>query len=232
MRNRFRKVVPAALLLCLSGAALVQAEDWADVARYRAENATLGPPAPGKMRVVFIGDSITDRWGRQHGKFFPEEPGYINRGIGGQVSGQMLVRFQQDVIQLEPKVVVILAGTNDIPTGVPPQDTEANLTSMVELARLHKIKVVFASLLPVTDCYRPNQTTRRPLAKLQEINNWIEAYCRKNKLVFLDYFKGMSDDKGLLKCELTVDGVHPSDAGYEVMGKLASQAIQKALGKK
>jgi lysophospholipase L1-like esterase len=228
--DRFRKVV-AALLLCL-GVVSVRAEDWPDVARYRAQNATVGTPKPGTMRVVFIGDSITDRWGRQHGKFFPGEPGYINRGIGGQVSGQMLARFQQDVIQLEPKAVVILAGTNDIPSNIPPQDTEANLTSMVELARFHKIKVVLASLLPVSDYYRPNQTTRRPLAKLREINDWIESYCRKNKLVFLDYFKAMSDDHDMLKCELTVDGVHPSDAGYDVMASVASQAIQKALGKK
>ena len=189
----------------------------------------MAAPKPGEARVVFMGDSITDFWGRRNGSFFPGKSNYINRGIGGQVTGQMLLRFRQDVILLNPKVVVILAGTNDIAGHMPPEDIENNVVSMVELARVHGIKVVLASLLPVSNCYRPNQTTRRPLEKLQEINKWIEAYCRKEKLSFLDYFTAMSDDKGMLKCDLTVDGVHPNAAGYEVMAPVAEKAIAGAL---
>jgi lysophospholipase L1-like esterase len=204
--------------------------DWPALARYREDNAKLPPSERGQSRVVFMGDSITDFWGRHHGSFFPGKSSYINRGIGGQVTGQMLLRFRQDVILLNPKVVVILAGTNDIPSHISPEDTENNLVSMVELARVHGIKVVLASLLPVSNCYRPNQTTRRPLEKLQEINQWIKSYCRKEKLSFLDYFAAMSDGQGMLKCDLTVDGVHPNAAGYDVMAPLVEKAIARATG--
>ena len=205
-------------------------QDWPALSRYREDDAKLAAPKRTEPRVVFMGDSITDFWGRRNGSFFPGKSNYINRGIGGQVTGQMLLRFRQDVILLNPKVVVILAGTNDIAGHALPDDIENNLVSMVELARVHGMKVVLASLLPVSNCYRPNQTTRRPLEKLQEINKWIEAYCRKEKLSFLDYFAAMSDDKGMLKCDLTVDGVHPNAAGYEVMAPLAEKAIARALG--
>jgi lysophospholipase L1-like esterase len=201
-------------------------KDWPNLGRYRADNAALSATKLSKSRVVFLGDSITDRWGRQYGEFFPGKP-YINRGIGGQVTGQMLARFQQDVIALRPRVVVILGGTNDIALGMPARDTEYNLMSMVELAKANGIQVVLASLLPVSNCSRPGQTTRRPLAKLQELNRCIADYCTHDHLVFLDYFRAMSDSQQMLRCDWTVDGVHPNGAGYAAMASLAEKALAK-----
>ena len=207
--------------------------DVGNVHRYAAENAKLAPPAAGEKRVVFMGDSITDFWGRRYGKFFPGEP-YINRGISAQVTPQMLLRFRQDAIDLAPKVVVILAGTNDIGGSLGPVDTEAthaNLMSMVDLARAHDIRVVLASLTPVCDYIGP-QTDKRPNEKLKEMNDWIKDYAAKNGVVYLDYWTAMLDDKGVLRKELTWDGLHPNDAGYDVMGPLAAKAIEQALQQK
>lgn len=198
--------------------------------RYAAENAKVAPPAAGEERVVFFGDSITDFWGRRYGKFFPGRP-YINRGISGQVTPQLLLRFQQDVIALQPRVVVILAGTNDIGGSLGPIDTAAthnNLISMVELARFHKIRVVLASLTPVCDAIQP-QTTKRPPEKLRELNAWMRQYAEANGAVYLDYWPAMADEQGMLRKELTWDGLHPNDAGYDAMGPLAEKAIQRAL---
>jgi len=207
-------------------------QDWPNLARYRAENASLAPPAAGEKRVVFMGDSITDGWGRSRGKFFPGKP-YVNRGISGQTTPQMLIRFHPDVIALKPKAVVILAGTNDIAGNTGPmslEDIEANLISMAELAKANSIKVVLASVMPVCDYIR-NQTDHRPPDKIIALNNWIKDYVAKNKLVYLDYYSAMLDSKNMLKQELTYDGLHPNEAGYEVMGPLAERAIEKAIGK-
>ena len=205
-------------------------KDWPNLARYHDADAQVQPPAAGELRVVFMGDSITDGWGGKYGKFFPGKP-YINRGISGQTTPQMLIRFRPDVIVLQPKVVVILAGTNDIAGNTGPTTLEAikdNLTSMAELAKANGIHVVLASLLPVCDYIRP-QTARRPPEKIVAINDWMKDYATKNKFVYLDYYSAMLDDKKLLRQELTYDGLHPNDAGYEVMGPLAEKAIAQAL---
>jgi lysophospholipase L1-like esterase len=211
-------------------AAQKRLQDWPALGRYRDANAKTAAPESGETRVVFMGDSITDGWGRGRGKFFPGKP-YINRGIGGQTTPQMLVRFRPDVIALQPKAVVILAGTNDIAGNTGPSTLEMiedNLMSMADLARANGIKVVLSSVMPVCDYIRP-QTERRPPEKIIALNTWIKAYAAKNGFVYLDYYTPMLDDKGMLKKDLTVDGLHPNDAGYELMGPLAEKAISQAL---
>lgn len=205
-------------------------EDWADLHRYQAADEELKPPAPGEDRVVFMGDSITDFWGRNPGTaFFPGKP-YINRGISGQTTPQMLVRFRQDVIALQPKVVLILAGINDIAqnTGpMTPQDTENNLMSMCDLARQNNIRVVLASVTPaIAFPWRP---AIQPAAQIQNLNQWMKQYAASKGYVYLDYFSAMAGDDGGMKPGLASDGVHPTPAGYEIMAPLAQQAIQKAL---
>jgi lysophospholipase L1-like esterase len=204
--------------------------DWPNLARYRDANGKLVAPAPAEQRVVFMGDSITDGWGRASGKFFPGKP-YVNRGISGQTTPQMLVRFRPDVIALRPKAVVILAGTNDLAGNTGPSTLEAiedNLTSMAELARANRIRVVLASVLPVCDYIVP-QTTRRPPEKIVALNAWIRGYSRKNGFVYLDCYSAMLDVKNMLKKELTYDCLHPNQAGYDVMAPLAEKAIASAL---
>jgi lysophospholipase L1-like esterase len=206
--------------------------DWAQLGRYREANANTPPPEPGQNRVVFIGDSITDGWGKGKAQFFPGKP-YINRGISGQTTPQMLVRFHPDVIALRPKVVVILAGTNDIAGNTGPEtleDIEGNLTSMSELAKANDIRVVLASVMPVCDSLRP-QTARRPPQQIVALDQWIKGYTTRNGLVYLDYYSAMVDDTGMLKQELTYDCLHPNDAGYAVMQPLAERAISEALKK-
>ncbi len=205
-------------------------QDWPALGRYRADNAKVGAPAAGEDRVVFMGDSITDGWGRGRGKFFPGKP-YINRGISGQTTPQMLIRFRPDVIALQPKAVVILAGTNDIAGNTGPSTLEMiedNLMSMAELAKGNGIKVVLSSVMPVCDYIRP-QTERRPPEKIIALNAWMKSYAQKSGFVYLDYYTPMLDEKGMLKKELTFDGLHPNDEGYEVMGPLAEKAITQAL---
>lgn len=205
-------------------------QDWADLSRYREDNAKTGPPAPAEDRVVFMGDSITDGWGRRHGKFFPGKP-YVNRGISGQTTPQMLVRFRADVIALQPKAVVILGGTNDIAGNTGPEsleEIEGYLESMAQLAQANRIRVVLASVMPVCDYIHP-QTERRPPDKIVALNVWIRNYCERNDCVYLDYYSAMLDPTNMLKKDLTYDGLHPNDAGYAVMGPLAETAIVKAL---
>ncbi len=191
-------------------------------------------PAPNENRVVFFGDSITDIW--KLADYFPGKP-YINRGIGGQTTPQMLVRFRQDVIDLHPKVVVILAGTNDIAGNTGPmslQDIEANYASMAELARAHGIAVVFSSVLPVHN-YTPaahDFFAQRSPEKILELNRWLKAYCASNGYVYLDYFNAVVDSKGLLRADLADDGLHPNAAGYKLMAPLAEAAIQKSLSQR
>jgi len=205
-------------------------KDWPNLTRYHDDNVRLAAPAPGEDRVVFMGDSITDGWGRSRGKFFPSKP-YVNRGISGQTTPQMLIRFRPDVLALKPKAVVILAGTNDLAGNTGPSTLEAiedNLTSMAELAKANGIRVVFASLLPVCDYIKP-QTDRRSPEKIIALNKWMKEYAAKNGLGYLDYYSAMLDDKGMLKQSLTYDGLHPNEAGYEVMGPLAEKAVAVAL---
>ena len=205
-------------------------DDYGQLARYREADAALGSPVAGENRVVFFGDSITDIWHLD--QYFPGKP-YVNRGIGGQTTPQMLVRFRQDVIDLHPKMVVILAGTNDIAGNTGPmrnEDIEANLASMAELARVHEIRVVFSSVLPVHNYTDKSKDffAQRPTARILELNTWLKDYCAKNGVVYLDYFSALVDDKGLLKKELADDGLHPNDAGYKIMAPLAEAAIAKA----
>jgi lysophospholipase L1-like esterase len=213
-------------------------DDFGQLNRYRGANLILKPPAPGQTRVVFFGDSITDLWHLD--EYFPGKP-YINRGIGGQTTPQMLVRFRQDVINLQPKVVVILAGTNDIAGNTGPmrlEDIEANYASLAELARAHDIKVIFSSILPVHN-YTPRSQdffAQRSPSKILELNRWLKNYCatsssadRSNNCLYLDYFTAMTDDKGYMKKELADDGLHPNAAGYKIMAPLAEAAIEKTL---
>ena len=205
-------------------------QDWPALNRYRAANAKVAPPAAGEERVVFMGDSITDGWGKRYGKFFPEKA-YINRGISGQTTPQMLLRFRADVIALQPKAVVILAGTNDIASNTGPSTLEMiedNLASMTELAQGHGIKVILSAVMPTCD-YIQNQSARRPNSTIIELNSWMKSYAAKHNATYLDYFTPMLDDQGALKKEITFDGLHPNDAGYEVMMPLAQIAIDAAL---
>jgi lysophospholipase L1-like esterase len=191
----------------------------------------LKTPAADENRVVFFGDSITDIWKLED--YFPGKP-YLNRGIGGQTTPQMLVRFRQDVIDLHPKAVVILAGTNDIAGNTGPmslQTIEENYSSLAELARVHGIRVIFSSILPVHN-YTPKSQdfyAQRSPEKILELNRWLKDYSAAHGLVYLDYFTSLVDDKGLLKKDLAEDGLHPNPAGYKIMAPLAEAAIAKAL---
>ena len=216
-------------------------QDWPALARYRGDNAKTAAPDKQEQRVVFMGDSITDSWDDpKYGGFFPGKP-YIDRGISGQTTPQMLIRFRADVIALKPKVVVILAGTNDIagntgPTTLPA--IEDNLTSMAELARANGIRSVLASLLPISDYEKTKEgkpivrTMQRPPEQIKALNDWMRKYAVKNKLTYLDYYSAMIDEKGFLKEELSEDGLHPNQKGYAVMAPLAERAIKTALKKK
>jgi lysophospholipase L1-like esterase len=212
--------------------------DWPQLLRYHDANAALAPPASGEARVVFMGDSITDNWQQpRYGGFFADKP-YVDRGISGQTTPQMLVRFRPDVIDLKPKVVVILAGTNDIAGNTGPmsnEDIERNIESMAELAKLHDIKVVLSSITPTSAYHTAEravpQTTARPMARITAVNDWMKKYAAANGHVYLDYFTAMVDGSGVMKTELTADDLHPNAAGYAVMAPLAEAAIQKALRK-
>ena len=209
--------------------------DYANYGRYREANAKLAPPAKDEKRVVFMGDSITDSW--KLAEYFPNQP-FVNRGISGQTTSQMLLRFRADVIDLKPKAVVILAGTNDISGNTGPMTLEAiegNLASMVELAHANGINVVVASVLPVSD-YNTNKegkpivrTVQRPPAQILALNQWLKNFAAERKLVYLDYFSATVDDKGFLKAELANDGLHPNEKGYAIMKPLVEEAVNKAL---
>jgi len=211
-------------------------DDFGQLGRYREANAALKPPAPGENRVVFFGDSITDIWHLD--EYFPGKP-YLNRGIGGQTTPQMLIRFRQDVIDLHPTAVLILAGTNDIAGNTGPmrlEDIEANYASLAELARAHDVKVIYASVLPVHNYTEKSKDffAQRSPEKILELNRWLQNYCssstsgRKN-CYYLDYFSALVDDKGLMKKDLADDGLHPNAAGFKVMAPLAEAAIEKVL---
>lgn len=207
-------------------------QDWPQLSRYKEANAEVPPPGRGENRVVFMGDSITDGW--KLAEYFPDKP-YINRGISGQTTPQMLIRFRPDVIALKPRAVLILAGTNDIAGNTGPMTLEMiedNYASMAELARANGIKVIFASVLPIHDYGKTKVSERRSPEQILKLNEWLKNYCRANGHVYLDYFSKMVDEKGMLKAELANDGLHPNAEGYKVMAPLAEAAIQQALKRK
>jgi len=208
-------------------------DDYGQLARYRDANAALKPPAPGENRVIFFGDSITDGWHLDES--FPGKP-YINRGIGGQTTPQMIVRFRQDVIDLHPKAVVILAGTNDIAGNTGPMhldDIEACYANFAELARASQIRVIFSSVLPVHNYTDKSKDffAQRSSDKILALNRWLKNYCDSGAgaCLYLDYFTSMVDEKGLLQKDLAEDGLHPNAAGHKIMAPLAEAAIAKAL---
>ena len=213
--------------------------DWPNLARYRDANLRAGAPGPGESRVVFMGDSITDSWQQpRFGTFFQGRP-YFDRGISGQTTPQMLLRFRPDVVALSPKVVVVLAGTNDISSNTGPttnEEIEGYLASMAELGTVHGIKVVMASILPVSEYHvaagATPQTTVRPMARIAAVNAWMKQYAAEHGHVYLDYFSAMTDEKGLLRSDLSDDDLHPNAKGYQVMAPLAEAAIAAALGTK
>jgi acyl-CoA thioesterase I len=219
----------------------VRLDDWPMLSRYRDANADAAPPAAGENRVVFLGDSITDSWDDpKFGGFFPGKP-YINRGISGQTTPQMLLRLRADVLAHKPKVMVLLAATNDLSGNTGPMTLEQiqdNIETMAELCKLHGIKVVLSSILPVSNYHfkpedwRGPQTYRRPLEKIRALNDWMKAYTAKNGLVYLDYWSATVDAQGMLKTELSEDDLHPNAAGYAIMAPLAEAAIAKALNGK
>jgi lysophospholipase L1-like esterase len=249
--------VRAALLVCLAGSwflardagaqtvgaaemvdspgrvAMMEAKlaDWPQLARYKAANAALAPAAKGEDRVVFFGASMTEFWGKYGTKFFPGKP-YVNRGISGQTTGQMVVRFRQDVIDLHPKAVVILGGTNDVAGNMgpmTPEMTEDNWQSMADLAKVNGIRVIFASITPSTDFWWHKGL--KPAEKIRTLNAWLKGYCGSHGLTYLDYYSTLTDEEGGMKKEFTVDGVHATAKGYAVMAPLAQAAIDETLAK-
>jgi len=205
--------------------------DRDNLQRYAEANATIGPPKAGRPRVVFLGDSITDRW--RLNEYFPDRD-FVNRGIGGQITSQMLARFLHDVAALKPSTVLILAGTNDIARGVTLPVIEANLTAMADLAARYEIKVIFASVLPVSDYHRMEnplyeRTRLRPPDVIRSLNNWIFEFCRDRGYTYLNYWPALADDAGFLKKDLAADGLHPDGPGYRLMAPLALAAIEKTV---
>jgi lysophospholipase L1-like esterase len=215
----------------------VRLRDWPNFDRYRNANRSLHAQGNAEGRVVFMGDSITDAWQQpRYGSFFPGKP-YVDRGISGQTTPQMLLRFRPDVIDLKPKAVVVLAGTNDIAGNTGPmtnEEIQGNLASMSELARAHNIRVVLASITPVSAYHTASpaavpQTTARPMDRIRAMNDWIKTYAAANGAVYLDYFSAMTDASGLLRPELSEDDLHPNAKGYAIMRPLADAAIARAL---
>ena len=206
--------------------------DWAALRRYRKDNATLSDPVAGEQRVVFMGDSITEAWAEYFGALFPGKP-YLGRGISGQTTPQMVLRFRQDVIALKPRVVVILGGTNDIAGNTGPSTLgmiEDNLESMVEMARANGIKVVLVSVLPVFDYpWRPGL---EPAPKIVALNAWMKRYSAGHGAVFLDLHAAMTDERQGMRREFSEDGVHPNESGYRAMAPLVKAAILTALGRR
>lgn len=224
----------ATLACCVGGTAAAQTDeqrwhsDWAQLQYYRDANRRLPPPDPARPRVVFLGDSITQSWSLEAIGLTHLE--VLNRGISGQTTPQMLVRFRQDVVRLRPAVVHILAGTNDLAGNTGPTTVEAiegNLAGMVEIARAHRIRVVLASVLPTVDY--PWHSGLDPAPKIAALNDWMRTYAQRHRLVFLDYYSALADARHGLEAGLSEDGVHPNAAGYAVLSPLARKAILEAL---
>jgi lysophospholipase L1-like esterase len=230
-----RRYAAAEQVECLESVAA----DFGRLARFRAANTALAAPRSGERRVVFFGDSITDNWSRPaYGGFFRGRP-YVNRGISGQTTSQMLLRFRPDVIALRPRAVVILAGTNDLAGNTGPvtlEQVQHNLAAMAEMAKANGVRVVLASILPVSDDKKDREgkpvirTTNRPPAQIRAMNTWLADYAGRNGHVYLDYYAATADAAGALKPELNDDGLHPNAAGYAVMAPLAERAVAQALG--
>jgi lysophospholipase L1-like esterase len=204
--------------------------DWPNLAKYREANAELTATA-NNARVVFMGDSITEGWGDVADSVFANRD-YVNRGISGQTTPQMLLRFRADVIELHPRAVVILAGTNDIAGNTGPatlEQIEGNIASMVELARAHRIRVVLASLLPAAHYGWAPEV--KPIERIAALNRWIAAYAQAHGLVHIDYYSPLADAGSALKKEYSEDGVHPNAAGYKVMNAIVRQGIARAFGR-
>lgn len=218
------------VILCLSSLNLMLAQDWQNLERYQADNLKLMNEEKD-VEVVFMGNSITEGWIQSNPSFFEENP-YINRGIGGQTTPQMLLRFRQDVVAFKPKVVLILAGTNDIAGNTGPSTLEMildNLKGMAEIAIANDIEPVMCSVMPAFDYpWKPNMD---PNTKIPKLNSMIEKYCKEKNLIYLDYFTAMDDGKAGLREELTYDGVHLTEEGYKFIEPMAQMAIKYALAK-
>jgi lysophospholipase L1-like esterase len=205
--------------------------DRDNLARYGDMDSRTSPPQAEKPRVVFLGDSITDGW--RLNEYFPDRD-VINRGISGQITGQMLGRMESDVIKLKPAVMLVLGGTNDIARGVPVSAIEDNLTAIADLADFHQIKLILASVLPVSDYHKdvnPNyeMTRVRPPATIRALNDWIKSFCARRDFTYLDYYSQMVDADGYLKSDIADDGLHPNSLGYRIMAPLALAAIDKVI---
>ena len=204
--------------------------DWANLGYYKKRNRELGLPDENEKRIVFMGDSITEEWGNLYPEFFSGK-NYINRGIGGQTTPQMLIRFKPDAIDLKPDAIVILAGTNDIAGNTGPSTVRMitdNIFSMAELAKAYDIIVVLASILPVYQ-YSWADDVLDPPSMIDSLNRKIKEYVENQGLVYLDYYSSMVDDRKGLKLDYTGDGVHPNEAGYKVMSAIADDIILQAL---
>jgi lysophospholipase L1-like esterase len=223
------KFIYSILILSIFMGGKAQAQDWPNLNKYQNENANLAPSAAGQKRIVFMGDSITEFWSVINPEYFAGKP-YVNRGISGQTTPQMLIRFRADVIALKPSVVVILAGINDIAGNTGPSTLEMitnNIFSMAELAKANHIKVILCSVLPAFDFpWKPNQN---PAEKTILLNEMIQKYAKTNGIEYLDYYSAMVDERKGLKNAYSNDGVHPNKAGYQVMAPLAEAAIALVL---
>ena len=209
----------------------IKAQDWANLNKYQTQNASLPIPTAEQKRIVFMGDSITEFWGVIDPEYFYGKP-YINRGISGQTTPQMLIRFRADVIALKPNAVVILAGINDIAGNTGPSSIEMirdNIFSMVELAKVNHIKVILCSVLPAYDFpWKPNQ---EPIKKIKALNEILKNYASVNNIVYVDYYSAMVDKRLGLNIEYSNDGVHPNKTGYQIMQPIIEKAIGQVLKK-
>jgi lysophospholipase L1-like esterase len=230
MRTLHLTFVGSMFLVLVSSSTHAQpATDWPNLARFAKANAELPPPATGEQRVVFMGNSITEAWAPHFSQLFPGKS-FVGRGISGQTTPQMLVRFRQDVIALKPAVVVILAGTNDIAGNTGPSSLEMiqdNIASMSDLARANGIRVVLCSVLPVFDY--PWKRGLEPAPKIVALNAWIRAYASSHAAEYADFHGAMTDARQGLPTELAADGVHPNAAGYRLMAPIVERAIAAAL---
>jgi lysophospholipase L1-like esterase len=223
------KLIYSILILSIFMGGKAQAQDWPNLYKYQNENANLAPTAAGQKRIVFMGDSITEFWSVINPEYFAGKP-YVNRGISGQTTPQMLIRFRADVIALKPSLVVLLAGINDIAGNTGPSTLEMitnNIFSMAELAKAHKIKVILCSVLPAFDF--PWKANQNPAEKVVALNEAIQKYAAENGIEYLDYYSAMVDERKGLKTVYSNDGVHPNKAGYQVMAPLAEAAIALVL---
>jgi len=204
-----------------------------DLKRYAVADSRLGPPSPQRPRVVFMGDSITDGW--RLNEYYGSSRDFVNRGISGQISEQILGRMQADAVNLQPRLVVVLAGTNDLARGIAVSAIEDNLSMMADVALAHQIEPLFASLLPVSDYHKDvnpqyAQTTRRPPARIVELNNWLKSFCQQRRLPYIDYYSALVDQAGYLQADTSDDGLHPNAKGYRIMAPIALAAIDRAIG--